>query len=44
MTGARLHFERAEYAARIDGILAGRHFPGLTQSGDCLAVVAVPRA
>ncbi len=33
-----------EYRAGIDGILAGRHFPGLTQSGDCLAVVAVPRA
>ncbi len=28
----------------IDGILAGRHFPGLAQCGDCLAVVAVPRA
>ncbi len=34
----------AEYRAQIDGILAGRHFPGLAQSGDCLAVVAVPRA
>ena len=33
-----------EYRAGIDGILADRHFPGLTQSGDCLAVVAVPRA
>lgn len=33
-----------EYRAGIDGILAGRHFPGLTQSGDCLAVIAVPRA
>ncbi len=32
-----------EYRARIDGILAGRHVPGLAQSGDCLAVVAVPR-
>ncbi len=27
-----------------DGILAGRHFPDLAQSGDCLAVVAVPQA
>ena len=34
----------AAYRARLDGILAGRHFPGLAQSGDCLAVVAVPRA
>ena len=33
-----------QYRARIDGILAGRHFPGLIQSGDCIAVVAVPRA
>ncbi len=29
-----------EYRAKIDGLLAGRHFPGLIQSGDCLAVVA----
>ncbi len=28
---------------RIDGILAGRHFPGLIATGDCLAVVAVPQ-
>ena len=27
--------------ANRDGILAGRHFPGLVQMGDCLAVVAV---
>lgn len=26
--------------AGIDGIPAGRHFPGLIQIGDCLAVVA----
>jgi N-alpha-acetyl-L-2,4-diaminobutyrate deacetylase len=32
-----------EYRARMDGILAGRHFPGLVKSGDCLAVVAVRR-
>ena len=31
-----------KYCAGIDGILAGRHYPGLTQPGDVLAVVAVP--
>jgi N-alpha-acetyl-L-2,4-diaminobutyrate deacetylase len=30
------------YRARLGGILAGRHVPGLAQPGDCLAVVAVP--
>jgi N-alpha-acetyl-L-2,4-diaminobutyrate deacetylase len=30
-----------EYRARRSGIVAGRHFPGLVQSGDFLAVVAV---
>jgi len=46
-TIARVHdLERTgvapvEYRARRDGILAGRHFPGLVQSGDCLAVVAI---
>lgn len=30
------------YQAPIDGILAGRHFPGLTRLGDALAVIAVP--
>jgi N2-acetyl-L-2,4-diaminobutanoate deacetylase len=29
-----------DYCARIDGIVAARHFPGLTVLGDCLAVVA----
>lgn len=29
------------YRAAIDGILAGRHFPGLVKAGDCLAVTAV---
>jgi N-alpha-acetyl-L-2,4-diaminobutyrate deacetylase len=29
-----------DYCARIDGILAARHVPGLTDLGDCLAVVA----
>jgi N-alpha-acetyl-L-2,4-diaminobutyrate deacetylase len=32
----------AEYRARLDGMLAGRHFPGLVQTGDTIAVVAVP--
>ena len=32
-----------EYRARYGGILAARHFPGLVQSGDCLAVIAVPQ-
>ena len=31
-----------EYRAGIDGLLAGRHFPGLIAPGDCIAVVAVP--
>jgi len=31
-----------EYRARLDGLLVGRHFPGLVQAGDCLAAVAVP--
>ncbi len=29
-----------EYSAQRDGILAARHFPGLIQTGDCLAVIA----
>jgi len=28
------------YAAKRDGILAARHFPGLVKAGDCMAVVA----
>lgn len=28
------------YVAAMDGILAGRHFPGLVRSGDCIAVTA----
>jgi len=31
-----------EYTAYRDGVVAGRHFPGLVQSGDTLAVIAVP--
>jgi N-alpha-acetyl-L-2,4-diaminobutyrate deacetylase len=30
-----------EYRAKLDGIFAARHFPGLVGVGDCLAVVAV---
>jgi N-alpha-acetyl-L-2,4-diaminobutyrate deacetylase len=30
----------AEYRAKRDGILAGRHYPGLVGMGDCIAVVA----
>ncbi len=30
----------AIYRAKIDGILAARHFPGLIRLGDCMAVVA----
>ena len=34
----------AEYRAAREGILAGRHFPGLVQTGDTLAVIGVPVA
>lgn len=30
-----------EIRAKMSGILAGRHFPGLVQTGDCAAVIAV---
>lgn len=30
-----------EYRARMGGILAGRHFPGLIRTGDVIAVIAV---
>ncbi|MGI9353499.1 MAG: N(2)-acetyl-L-2,4-diaminobutanoate deacetylase DoeB [Rhizobiaceae bacterium] len=30
-----------EYFAKRSGILAGRHFPGLVKSGDCIAVIAL---
>jgi N-alpha-acetyl-L-2,4-diaminobutyrate deacetylase len=26
--------------AKMDGILAARHFPGLVKSGDCVGVLA----
>lgn len=32
-----------EYRALRDGLLIGRHFPGLIQSGDCVAVLGVPK-
>ncbi|TYR29824.1 N-alpha-acetyl diaminobutyric acid deacetylase DoeB [Mesorhizobium microcysteis] len=32
-----------EIKAKMDGILAARHFPGLVKAGDCAAVVAVPQ-
>ncbi len=31
-----------EYTAYRDGVVAGRHYPGLVQSGDTLAIIAVP--
>ncbi len=31
----------AEYRAKMDGILAARHFPGRITLGDCLAVLAI---
>ena len=31
-----------ELRARLSGLLAARHFPGLIQPGDCAAVVAAP--
>lgn len=30
-----------DYRARRSGVLSARHFPGLVQTGDCIAVVAV---
>jgi N-alpha-acetyl-L-2,4-diaminobutyrate deacetylase len=30
------------YRAKMDGLLAARHFPGLIKVGDCMSVVAVP--
>jgi N-alpha-acetyl-L-2,4-diaminobutyrate deacetylase len=34
----------SEYRARVGGVLAARHFPGLVQAGDCIAVVGVPES
>jgi N-alpha-acetyl-L-2,4-diaminobutyrate deacetylase len=36
----RLGVPPAEVRAKLDGILAARHFPGLISPGDCLALVA----
>lgn len=32
-----------EIKAKMDGVLAARHFPGLVKAGDCAVVVAVPQ-
>ena len=37
----RTGVEPIAYRARRDGMLAGRHFPGLVKSGDCMAVIAI---
>ncbi len=37
----RTGVEPIAYRARRDGILAGRHFPGLVKPGDCMAVIAI---
>lgn len=39
--GERTGVAPREYQALRDGILVGRHFPGLVRMGDCIAVVAV---
>ncbi|MCP4328244.1 MAG: N-alpha-acetyl diaminobutyric acid deacetylase DoeB [Alphaproteobacteria bacterium] len=39
----RTGVEPVEYRAGIDGLLAGRHFPGHVKMGDFLALVAVPQ-
>ncbi|MFN3526711.1 MAG: N(2)-acetyl-L-2,4-diaminobutanoate deacetylase DoeB [Paracoccus sp. (in: a-proteobacteria)] len=31
----------SQIQARMSGVIAARHFPGLVQAGDCLAVIAV---
>jgi N-alpha-acetyl-L-2,4-diaminobutyrate deacetylase len=40
----RLGREPWDYRAKMDGILAARHFPGLAGIGDCLAVLMMPKA
>ena len=37
----RTETQPVEYKATIDGVLAGRHYPSLTQPGDNLAVIAI---
>jgi N-alpha-acetyl-L-2,4-diaminobutyrate deacetylase len=39
----RLGAPPEDYRARMDGILAARHFPGLAAMGDCLAVIATTK-
>jgi N-alpha-acetyl-L-2,4-diaminobutyrate deacetylase len=34
----------AEYGSGLDGVLLGRHFPGMIGIGDIIAVTAVPQA
>ena len=47
---ARIHDTRRtgtvaiEYTAKVSGVLAGRHFPGLIHCGDSLGVIGVPEA
>ncbi|HET6158648.1 MAG TPA: N(2)-acetyl-L-2,4-diaminobutanoate deacetylase DoeB [Dongiaceae bacterium] len=36
----RTGVQPAKYRAAMDGMLAGRHFPGLVKTGDCIAVTA----
>ncbi|MBX2835318.1 MAG: N(2)-acetyl-L-2,4-diaminobutanoate deacetylase DoeB [Gammaproteobacteria bacterium] len=38
----RTGVQPTDYHAKIDGVIAGRHFPGHIAMGDFLAVVAVP--
>ena len=33
-----------ELRAKMDGLLAARHFPGLVKAGDCVSVIAVELA
>lgn len=37
----RTGVDPVEVLANRDGVIAARHFPGLVQSGDCLAVIAL---
>jgi N2-acetyl-L-2,4-diaminobutanoate deacetylase len=38
----RTGVEPIPYRAKLDGILAARHFPGLIKTGDCMSVIAAP--
>ncbi|MCB8836426.1 N(2)-acetyl-L-2,4-diaminobutanoate deacetylase DoeB [Aurantimonas sp. VKM B-3413] len=37
----RTGVEPFTYTAKMDGVLAARHFPGLVKAGDCIAVLGV---